>query len=62
MRKPSSDLLSDSSASTTIEYGLVAALVAAVALIGLGAVAEQTNGMWNAIESQTSEALAAVER
>ena len=62
MRKSFSDLLSDSSASTAIEYGLIAALIATVALIGLGAVAEQTTGMWNAIESQISEAMAAEDR
>ena len=62
MLKRYRDLLSDSSASTTIEYGLIAALTATVALIGISAAADQTTRMWNDIGSQLSEASESMER
>lgn len=47
-----SRLLTDHRGATAIEYGLIAALLVIAMLVGLGAFADATIGMWNNVSQE----------
>jgi pilus assembly protein Flp/PilA len=48
----------DESGATAIEYGLIAALVAVAAIVGMQALGTQLNGIFNTVAGQLEDAQA----
>ena len=52
-----STFLADEDAATAIEYGLIAALVAIIAIVGFTTFGNGLSGLFNAVENRTTTVL-----
>ena len=50
-------LLSDDTAATAVEYGLIVALIALAMMTGLGLVGGETTSLWQSVSGKASEAM-----
>lgn len=50
-------LLADITGATAVEYGLVVALITIATIGALWAVSDETNRMWNLVETRSVEAM-----
>jgi pilus assembly protein Flp/PilA len=55
MSKIATRFLKDESGATAIEYGLIAAIVGIGIVVGLGALRDGLNGLFNQVNTQLSK-------
>lgn len=51
------DILKDESGATAVEYGLILAMIVLAMLAALSGVAQETLGLWDHVESETTTAV-----
>lgn len=56
MRRLLNSLIYDVKGATAVEYGLIVALIVLAIIAAISSVAEKTNGMWNNVTDQVTNA------